>query len=503
MNVNKTAKGTVFIFVATFIGLGISYFFGVLVARFIGPSSYGQFSLGLTLFNVIAILSVFGLDNAILKYMPEYSNKDQVNNDINLLLSGLIIGGVISVILSFLFYLNSEYLSNKIFNDEDLSLIFKYFSIGIPAYVLTTISLSMLQAKHNIYLRISIKYFSEPLIKILIAGGLLFIGLEIEAAILAFVFSLWFSLILCYIGLRRNLNISSFSLDEKYGVRSTLRNLFTYSSPLLIGLIFITVANRSDFILLGYMKTSFDVGLYAAAFQTTAIIVIVLQSVESIVAPHISEALNTKEIEKINNIYTMSLRWVVILGVPLFVIFITQAKLILSIFGEEFVAATTAFVVLATGHFINLTTGSSNYILLFLGRTKLVMLNQIINSILIVLLNVLLINEYGILGAAISMLVATLVVNVIRIVQVYRILNIHPYELYLLKPVVAGILLYVVVLILNNVDIVYQVPLIFLSILLYVVGLVLLGMREFDKQILLTIFPLLNKLNIRGFRSLN
>ena len=70
MNLNKVARGAIFVFVATFIGLGLNYLYGIMLARWLGADKFGLFAMGLSVFNILAVISIMGLDNAALRFIP-------------------------------------------------------------------------------------------------------------------------------------------------------------------------------------------------------------------------------------------------------------------------------------------------------------------------------------------------------------------------------------------------------------------------------------------------
>ena len=72
------------------------------------------------------------------------------------------------------------------------------------------------------------------------------------------------------------------------------------------------------------------------------------------------------------------------------------------------------------------------------GYTKLKLVNNIISITLSIGLNVLLIPRFGIVGAAVSALIVFTALNSIRILQVYYLMRLLPYNRSFLKPVVAA-----------------------------------------------------------------
>jgi O-antigen/teichoic acid export membrane protein len=80
------------------------------------------------------------------------------------------------------------------------------------------------------------------------------------------------------------------------------------------------------------------------------------------------------------------------------------------------------------------------FVIMMTGRTVINLVNNVIVFIMIVVLNSLLIPKFGLLGAAASLAIALGLVNIIRLVEVYLILKIHPYRVAYYKPFLAGAL---------------------------------------------------------------
>ena len=58
-------------------GLGLIFGLQVLLARLMGPAAYGDYTVIVTTINLFLVLSVFGFDSSVLKFLPAYlSNND-------------------------------------------------------------------------------------------------------------------------------------------------------------------------------------------------------------------------------------------------------------------------------------------------------------------------------------------------------------------------------------------------------------------------------------------
>ena len=123
------------------------------------------------------------------------------------------------------------------------------------------------------------------------------------------------------------------------------------------------------------------------------------------------------------------------------------------------------------------------------GRQKLHLLNLSIALIVNVLLNVLLIPKMGILGAAVATSVAFTLFSLIAVLQVYRLLKIHPYRRDFYKPVIAGTVALLFVYIFSRVMTnMMSLPYLFLGagifFCIYIVVMFLLGLQEEDKVVI-------------------
>jgi len=109
----------------------------------------------------------------------------------------------------------------------------------------------------------------------------------------------------------------------------------------------------------------------------------------------------------------------ILFATPVLTIFLVWPKLILKLFGPEFIFADKALTVLALGQFVNVATGSVGYLLMMSGHEKLMRNNIIFAAVLNVAFNIILIPRFGIVGAASSTAAALSVMNIVSMGLVY------------------------------------------------------------------------------------
>jgi O-antigen/teichoic acid export membrane protein len=138
-------------------------------------------------------------------------------------------------------------------------------------------------------------------------------------------------------------------------------------------------------------------------------------------------------------IYQLGNKWVIIVQLPIFLFMVIFPKPILSLFGEGYTGGTTALVILAIASFIKVGTGMGGIIIDMAGHTRLKFFNSVTRLILYIVLDYLLIPRWGLVGASVAVLIGEGGVNILRLLQVFWLFRILPFNLSFIKPAVAGI----------------------------------------------------------------
>jgi len=107
----------------------------------------------------------------------------------------------------------------------------------------------------------------------------------------------------------------------------------------------------------------------------------------------------------------------------LFVLLFWSSEVISLLFGEEYLAASSALVVLSLAYFFNIMVGPTNPTLISYEKNNFIFWLSLITVGSNVLLNIILIPHYGVLGAAIATAVGLFVREVISVFLVWRLVG--------------------------------------------------------------------------------
>lgn len=177
-----------------------------------------------------------------------------------------------------------------------------------------------------------------------------------------------------------------------------------------------TVYTNLDTVMLGFMTSDETVGYYNAAVRIKSILVSIVTSLGAVLLPRASYYVERGEMDRFRQITRKALNFVFLAAVPMmiyFMVFARQGIFLLS--GENYAGAVRPMQwIMPTLLFIGLSNVLGIQILVPLNREKVVLWSIIAGAAVDVVLNVVLIPQYGASGAAAATSVAELVVLAVQ-----------------------------------------------------------------------------------------
>lgn len=438
----RIAGGSALLFVGTFLGLGLNYVYAIALARLLGPEQFGLYALGLGCFNLLSVIALAGLDAAVLRFVPALRAQSDAASIGRIIRAALVLSSGLGILFAAALLLSSDTIANRFFHNVEASNVLKLFALSIPIFLVSTVALAALQALREVRWRTSVKYLCEPVVKSAVTLALIWVGWGLMSALMALPVALALTAVLALLPLRQLLS----NWKESIFAGMAYGNILKYSLPLFGGLVLNGIATRSDVLFLGYWLPVEQVGIYSAAFQTSAIMAVVLGTLESIATPFLSESISKNDKNQISSLAGTVVRWTLTGTLPLTIIMVVFAKDIMALFGNDFESGWVCLVILAIGQLANSAMGCSNGMLLWAGQSKLVMWNSAFASALQIGLYFLLVPTYGAIGAAFATSTGIVLVVILRVVQVHQVLNVWPYGSALYKPLISGLIAVVLVM---------------------------------------------------------
>jgi O-antigen/teichoic acid export membrane protein len=194
-----------------------------------------------------------------------------------------------------------------------------------------------------------------------------------------------------------------------------------------------------DRLVLGHFRPASEVGLYQAASQTTMLFEMILGSLSMTIAPMIVELHRRHAQHQVEELYRISTKWALYLTAPLFLLLAFAARdFVVVVFGAGYAAGWLPLTILLCGQLANVGTGAVGLLLLMTGRERGWLLLTLGGFSANLVLAIVLIPPFGIVGAAVSTAISTVAFFSLAVVQVFRQLDIFPYDRRFLKILAAA-----------------------------------------------------------------
>ncbi|RJP58330.1 MAG: flippase [Ignavibacteriales bacterium] len=194
-----------------------------------------------------------------------------------------------------------------------------------------------------------------------------------------------------------------FEIDKQF-----VKKLFNESYPLLISVLMATIYGNLDLVMLGFMKTNYEVGIYNASYKIFLIAILPFGIVLKIYLPMLSRLKNTSQFKKDLRAFTVFMILIgLIISIPLFLF---SGKIIELVFGAQYLAADLSLkILLANGMIVCMSIVFGNPLTVW-GKQKYHAMVLSLGAITNIVLNVLLIPAYSYNGAALATLLSELAV---------------------------------------------------------------------------------------------
>lgn len=381
----KYFKNTSWLMVERIVGMISGLFVGIWVARYLGPEQFGLISYAQSFIGLFIAISSLGLDSIIVKKLVKDKSKMNIYLGTSFILK--LFGAFLMLIILTLvvdFTSNTQDTNFLIFIIA-AGIIFKSFNV-IDFYFQSKV-LSRYVAFSNI-------------ITMLISSILKIILVLNEAPLVAFAWVLFFDNIFLSLGLVYFYLYNKLSFNVWKFNGSIAKSLLKDSWPLIFSAMMVSVYMQIDQVMIHEMLSSEEVGFYAAAVKLSSVWLFLPIIVSNSLFPAI---INAKKrnlklyYSRLENMYSF-LVWSGILFA--FIITIYAQDVVTLLYGTSFSSSADVLIIhVWSGIFISLLAASGKW---FINEnlTKHILGRNVLGLVINLGLNVYLIPEYGIQGAA-------------------------------------------------------------------------------------------------------
>lgn len=406
----------------------------------LGAEGHGLVMLILSIGTVLAQFAHLGIPNTIIRFFPYLKDRKKFIYRLALqvpLMSLLLLGLV--------FYIFGDYLFDGYIRKNELFREFQPIILPLVASlvffeVLLSISRSELKSVFPAILR----------------EFVLRVSTLITLCLYSFDFLNFNEFIYCWLGIYSlnvlflSLYLVSFKLFKiRFGLplfpdSNLARKMSKYGVVTLLTSSAAILVNRIDVLMLGYYLELENIAFYTVAFFMASLIHIPARSILQIVKPLLAKAWAENNRQEIVNLYRKTALNQLIIGALLFIgIWMNMNDLLLFV-PEKYQGIQMVFFYIGLSKLIDVSVGVNGAIISTSIYYKYDLYINMFLILITIVTNIIFIDLYGIVGAAMATALAILIHNIIKTLVLYSLFKIQPFQLNTLKVILLSVLVFIV-----------------------------------------------------------
>lgn len=397
--------------------------FFIAITRLYGPDAMGAFYIVYAMMNIVASLTVSGLNDGVLILASKLQEEDREKREAALyrvFANGFVIALGISTALVLFVHAGGGQLVLSTYPQAGILDAVRYAVFALPFYVIPVICISATQALIIMRWEACIQGVLLPVSLLVFAVGFYCVTPTLDGLLHAY--------------MAAGIVATAVSLAV-FGKYFSFRNLFSeirrfrFSKPLIrfavpqnLNMAFSTFIGDLDVVMLGYF--AFDpgvVGFYAMGAQITRNIRQIKLAFSGIYSPIITRLFYRRDTKGMTHSFSMISRWVSTAALPAAFLVALYRDELLRLFHSSFTADTHFMLLLLIPPLLSCSFGLAGNILVMTGHSMWNLVNSLAVAGITTWLSMRLIPEFGLMGAAGAAAIGSVVLSAVQLVEAYFI----------------------------------------------------------------------------------
>ncbi|MEM0015309.1 MAG: flippase [Zestosphaera sp.] len=369
----RTSRDTLVVFAGNFLSTLFLALSAIVVARILLPENYGVYSVSLTASNVLLLLTDFGVDSALVKYVSKFKAVGRDDRVSEVVHRGLLLKLSIATTVSLVNYLFAGQLSAALTGRPELSEYVRLTAFLTFAITILNTSLAAFSALGRMKSRSFITVL-QSLIKLCLSPLLVVIGLGVSGAIIGHVISY---VLACVAGV-----VMLFRYVGPAGRRERIvgaLDLIKFGLPLYMSGLFTASLQRIQYVMLARVATNVELGNVQAANQFISLIGLTVTPFSITLFPAFSRLEARGGLSGIKSFFNKILKYMVIFTVHItLMISVFSTDVVRLIYGRSYTTAPYYLTLISLGYLYSPFSTSLSAMLSGLGRTKDLMYSSLL-----------------------------------------------------------------------------------------------------------------------------
>ena len=424
MHNSKLTKNSLNVLALRFGGVALMFCLSLFLTNYYSAEIVGQYDFVRSTIMILSGISLIGTNQAIIYYSGVLTSKNSFGSIKNIYFKMV---SLVFIICSFLYIpilLVSEDFINQIFNKQESYDLIELSVQGLIFYSITMLNIDTIRAlKKTTTSELFRNLFRYT--PFLLFSIILYAIDRPEDLVVWFIYSF---VVLCVVStaavfvLLLNKDFPA-TTTQKYSTKDIIKT----SYPMALSAISYFLMQSIDILFLGAFDTFESIAYYSVAVKIATVTSLALISVNIVIAPKIAKIYNDRNFSELKSMIRKATRINVLISSPILLILFFFPDFLLSMFGDNYILAKNAFLVLLIAQFFNSITGPSALYLNMTGRQKILNFILLISLLINVILNVILIPKFGMVGAASATTISFVISKLIASAVVLYLDNVKTY----------------------------------------------------------------------------
>ncbi len=385
-------------FAIRILSAGIAYLTQVVLARWMGSYEYGIFVFVWVWVLILGGLSSLGINIAMIRFVPEYREKNEPALLRGVLLGSRVLTVAVSTMVALAGLLGLKLYGHLVDSHYLLPLYLALFCL--PLYTLTDMQDGIGRGHSWFNLALVPPYIMRPLlilVTMVIAHELEWPMVASTAAGCAII-GTWVSGLVQLALIQRHLSKDPGPGPHAFETRTWLVTAF----PIFMISGFELLIQNTDVLVLTYFEPADSVGIYYAALKTIGLISFVHYAVGSAVASRLSTLNARGDREGLKAFVRDAANWTFWPSLGAAAMLLIAGPVLLGLFGPGFESGYPVMFVMVAGYLVRASVGPAEFVLRMLGEQTSCAIVFGVSALFNLMANLLLVPHYGLMGAAIS-----------------------------------------------------------------------------------------------------
>ncbi len=402
-----SARSGVFLILGTALATVIMAIASILIARFLGPGYYGQYTLALVVPELFFVVTDIGINRGIIKFTTSLRAKGENARLRGLIKYGLLLKASTGLAIFIVTYVLADLFASGLFQRPELAFYIRVAStLVIFQSIFTTVNSVFVGLDRTEYSAATSSI--QAAAKAIVSTALVLLGFGIAGALVGYlagyIVAAGVGTLVIFIMLHEKQRTG-----ESASFRRDLGALVQYSAPLYISSLLLTgFVPLYQSLMLAVFTTDADIGNYKAAINLTTMIAVLSIPITTALLPAFSK-LDSSAVQKTKAFFKLANKYTALLTAPvMLLVIIFSGEIVQVVYGARYESAP---LFLATYSLLYFLVGIGFLIFtgfyIGLGDTRTFLAISLITFFTLAMLSPILASAYGVLGLIVAFLAAS------------------------------------------------------------------------------------------------